>query len=107
MKIFQKGPFLSVALAALTVLGLNGCGNKSAPKTAPRVPVVAQQAVSMDIPLELRETGTVAAFNSVIITARVGGQLVQVGFKEGRDVSKGDLLFKIDQGPFEAALAQA
>src|SRR5207344_1585887 len=43
----------------------------------------------------------------VALKARVDGQIVEVGFKEGEEVRKGQVLFKIDPRPFEAALRQA
>lgn len=70
-------------------------------------PVTVDTAQSMDVPIELREIGSVEAFNMVAVTARIGGQLLYVGFKEGQEVKKGDLLFRIDPGPYEAALSQA
>jgi membrane fusion protein, multidrug efflux system len=85
-----------------------GCSKKKVNHSAPPpVPVLTADAVKMDMPVELREIGAVEAFNTVSVTARVGGQLMHVGFREGQDVKKGDLLFRIDPGPFEAALAQA
>jgi len=41
------------------------------------------------------------------VTARVGGQLLAVEFDEGRDVEKGEVLFRIDPAPYKAALDQA
>jgi len=43
----------------------------------------------------------------VALKARVGGQVIRVGFQQGQDVRKGDLLFQIDPRPYQAALAQA
>jgi multidrug efflux system membrane fusion protein len=37
----------------------------------------------------------------------VGGEVKKVGFKDGDNVKKGDLLFQIDPRPYEATLAQA
>jgi len=41
------------------------------------------------------------------LKARVDGQIMAVNFKEGQEVRKGDVLFRIDPRPFEAALKQA
>jgi membrane fusion protein, multidrug efflux system len=43
----------------------------------------------------------------VAVKSRIAGQLFKVGFQEGQDVRKGDLLFTIDPRPFEGALRQA
>lgn len=55
----------------------------------------------------LNGLGFVQAWNTVIIRTRVDGQIDKVAFKEGEDVSKGDLLVQIDPRPFQAALDQA
>jgi multidrug efflux system membrane fusion protein len=51
--------------------------------------------------------GTVIADSTVQISARVEGMLQSAYFHEGQFVKKGDLLFKIDPRPYQAALAQA
>jgi multidrug efflux system membrane fusion protein len=60
-----------------------------------------------DVPVYLEGLGTIQAFNTVTVTARVDGQLQKLGFIEGQMVNKGDLLAQVDPRPFQAALGQA
>jgi membrane fusion protein, multidrug efflux system len=60
-----------------------------------------------DVPVYLEGLGTVQAFYTVTVTARVDGELEKVGFVEGQTVKKGDLIAQIDPRPFKAALDQA
>jgi multidrug efflux system membrane fusion protein len=74
---------------------------------APAIPVLAGAAQLQDVQLYLTGLGTVQAFNTVTVKARVDGQIDKIGFIEGQDVKAGDLLAQIDPRPFQAALAQA
>ena len=60
-----------------------------------------------DVPIYLEGLGTVQAFYTVTVTARVDGELQKVGFVEGQTVKKGDLIGQIDPRPFQAALEQS
>ena len=71
------------------------------------VPVVACLVTQKDVPIYLDGLGTVQAFNTVTIHARVDGQLQKVAFTEGQDVHTGDLLAQIDSAPFKTQLAQS
>jgi membrane fusion protein, multidrug efflux system len=71
------------------------------------VPVVAGEAESRDFPIYLNALGTVQAYNSVLVRARVDGELQQVYFQEGQNVQKGDLLAQIDPRTYQAQLDQA
>ena len=79
----------------------------AAPAQAPVVPVVAGVATARDVPIYLAGIGTVQAFNTVTVKARVDGQIDKIAFTEGQDVKSGQLLAQIDPRPFQAALAQA
>ena len=71
------------------------------------VPVAVAAARRMDLPVYLSGLGSVTPSNSVSIKSRVDGQLLQVAFKEGQQVQKGQLLAVIDSRPFEVQLTQA
>ena len=60
-----------------------------------------------EVPVYLEGLGTVQAFYTVTVTARVDGELQKVGFVEGQTVKKGDLIGQIDPRPFQAALDQS
>ena len=60
-----------------------------------------------DFPLVLQSIGQVQAYNTVLVRARVDGQIMKIGFNEGQMVKQGDLLAQIDPRPFQAALDQA
>ncbi|MHB8301342.1 MAG: MdtA/MuxA family multidrug efflux RND transporter periplasmic adaptor subunit [Acidobacteriaceae bacterium] len=72
-----------------------------------KVPVEASRVEQKDLPVYLDGLGTVTAYNTVTVNSRVPGQIVQVNFKEGQNVRKGDLLIVIDPAPYKAALDQA
>ena len=60
-----------------------------------------------DFPVVLQSIGQVQAYNTVLVRARVDGQIMKIAFSEGQMVKQGDLLAQIDPRPFQAALDQA
>jgi multidrug efflux system membrane fusion protein len=98
------------ALACLAAIGLWLLVRelrKPAPvPAAPSIPVVAAAAQAGDVPVYLAGLGTVQAYNTVTVRARVDGTLDKVVFVEGQDVKAGDLLAQIDPRPFQAQLDQ-
>jgi multidrug efflux system membrane fusion protein len=84
-----------------------GC-NKEAPEQAfPPATVLAAKSVQKDMPVVINAIGTVEAYKSVSIYARVGGQLLQAHFKEGQDVRHGQMLFTVDPASYREKLRQA
>lgn len=71
------------------------------------VPVVAAPVLKRDVPIYLEGLGNVAAFYTVTVRSQVDGRLDQVLFREGQDVSKGELIARIDPRPFQNQLRQA
>ena len=73
----------------------------------PPIPVTLARVETRAVPIWLTGLGTVQAYNTVAVRARVDGQLVRVAYTEGQDVRQGDLLAEIDPQPYQAQLAQA
>lgn len=71
------------------------------------VAVDTTEVKRVDVPVYLDGLGTIQAFNTVTVTARVDGELQKIAFQEGQTVNKGDLLAQIDARPYRAALGQA
>ena len=105
---------LGLLLAIFAALFLSACSNANSntaaaarPNAPSSVPVTVATARRMDLPVYLTGLGSVTPSNSVSIRSRVDGQLTEVAFKEGQQVTKGQLLAVIDPRPFEVQLAQA
>ncbi|MGE5243939.1 MAG: efflux RND transporter periplasmic adaptor subunit [Betaproteobacteria bacterium] len=71
------------------------------------VPVVTATVAQKDVPVDIAAIGNVEAYDLVTVRSQVTGQLTEAHFREGDFVKKGDLLFRLDARPFEAALQQA
>jgi multidrug efflux system membrane fusion protein len=71
------------------------------------VPVLVAAAARADVPVYLDAVGTTKALNTVAVRPQVDGKLIEVAFKEGQDVKKGDVLARIDPTTFQAQLDQA
>ena len=85
-----------------------GGGRRGAGADANRaVPVSAAPAQQRNVPVYFEGLGNVQAYYTVTIHSRVDGQLMQVNFREGQQVHKGDELALIDPRPYEVQLSQA
>jgi multidrug efflux system membrane fusion protein len=69
--------------------------------------VTVAKPVTREIVEDDEFVGRFQAVDEVEVRARVGGYLSAVHFTDGQMVKAGDLLFTIDQRPFETALNQA
>jgi len=100
---------LTVALAAAFVVALSGTAvaqqaASAAPKPALTVKRVVAQAATW--PQTLPGTGSIAAWQDVVIGAEIGGQrLADLQVDVGDRVKKGQLLARLSPGTLEAELA--
>lgn len=101
----------SRATAALVLAGLAAlasllaCGNRNQYQPPPAPPVTVSKPLRMPVTDYLQSTGSVAAFKTVDLMARVEGYLRSVNFKDGSVVKAGQLLFVIEPEPYQAKLA--
>ena len=80
---------------------------KGAGKGGGTVPVMVVAATQQTLPVMVQAIGNVEAYTTVAVKARIDGQILAVNFQEGKEVRKGDVLFRIDPRPFESALKQS
>jgi membrane fusion protein, multidrug efflux system len=103
------GPEARFYLAFFLILtAAYGCTKEQAapaPRAAP-IPVIVSKVTQKAMPVQLTAIGNVGGY-TVSVQAQVTGELLDVHFKEGEFVHKGQLLFTIDPKPYEAALAHA
>jgi membrane fusion protein, multidrug efflux system len=98
--------------AGALILGvglLAGCGRKnaSAAVATPAMAVTVVKVHSTDVPLTSEWVGTLDGYVNAQIQPQASGYLIEQNYKEGAQVSKGQVLFEIDPRPFQAALDQA
>src|SRR6516165_3216372 len=94
----------SMAITAFVSIACGGiaCAQTAAPPPAVTVaPVVSRQITETGAYI-----GRVTAIDKVDIVARISGFIEQRNFVEGQQVKKGDLLFRIEQDTYKAAVDQ-
>ena len=87
---------------------LAGCTSKppAAPPPQP-LPVTVVQLEPTDVPISGEWVGTLDGYVNAQIQPQASGYLIKQNYREGTQVSKGQVLFEIDPRPFQAALDQA
>jgi multidrug efflux system membrane fusion protein len=115
LNVLKRRTFVIIVLALTGVGGLvawhlinlaaTSTNTKSQSRTI-AVPVTAGIARRGDVPDYVQVLGTVQSMDSVSVQSRVSGQIVQIYFKPGQDVKKGQPLFLVDPRPYQAMLDQ-
>ena len=111
-----------VASSLLVVFGclISGCGQQQAQQRQPQgkeerqarpaaqgVPVMVDRVTLKTVPIEVTAIGNVEAYSTVSVRAQVSGQLMEARFEQGDFVRKGQVLFKIDERPYQTELEKA
>src|SRR6185503_10112316 len=96
----------SLRSLGMTLVLVAACSKPATPPP-PAVPVKIATATQIAAPLTLGANGVVEPMQTVSIQAQIGGTLDEVSFREGDEVQAGQVLFRLDPRPFEAALRQA
>jgi membrane fusion protein, multidrug efflux system len=101
-------PAVLVRKAALCALSITLSCSVAAAQSAPPPPAVSvTPVVSRQVAETIDYIGRLTAIEKVDIVARVEGFLEERNFKEGQYVKTGDLLFRIEQATYKAAVEQA
>lgn len=109
----RKGRLIVLAGVLTLCMAAVGCSSADPKPASSRggagqvMPVGVATARSSDMPVYLNGLGSVTAYYTDSVKSRVDGELVQVNFKEGQNVHKGELLAVIDPRPYQVALEQA
>lgn len=94
--------FLNLAL----LLSVTACSEQvSVAPPPPEIPVV--NVIQRDQPITMEMVGQTRGSSDVSIRARVDGFLEGMHFTEGNNVEKGELLYTIDDIPFETEVVEA
>jgi len=99
---------MGFAVFAAMGLLIFGCTRERPAASAPAdVPVLVAKASQQAMPVEVTSVGNVEAISTVSVRSQVAGPLLEVHFKEGDFVQKGQLLLTIDPRPYQAQVEQA
>lgn len=105
--IKKRGKFLTftAALKCTVLLCFVGCGKqKNAPRSSAPSKVIAARVVCKEIIEWAEVPAQLAPVEKVEVRPRVSGYVDNITFQAGDIVRKGDLLFVIDNRPYQAAL---
>jgi membrane fusion protein (multidrug efflux system) len=98
-----------MAVGSAAVLLTSCARNEAAPATAaaaaPTVAVI--QVAPENVQVASEWITTLDGYANAQIRPQVSGYLVKRNYREGALVRKGDVLFEVDERPFQVALAQA
>lgn len=99
-------PFILIFITLLTA-ALFGCSGEEEKRPMPSLPVKTAPVITLDVPITLSAVGTVESLSTVKVSSRVSGLVTGQHVQEGENVEKGQLLFTIDDKPYQTVLDSA
>ena len=103
----MKKNWLSMAAVCLSVAALTGCGKKDQQQQQQTPELAVMTVGEEDATLQTGYPATLRGTNDVEIRPQIQGFITQVCVQEGQNVSRGQVLFRIDQVQLQAAVDAA
>ncbi|SFK45351.1 efflux RND transporter periplasmic adaptor subunit [Methylocapsa palsarum] len=101
------GLIILLGLAVYRIANISGSDpDKAESSSPPPQPVAAATIATGDVKVVVNALGAVTPISTVTVKPRVSGHLLEVAYKEGQLVKKGEFLAQIDPRPFELAEQQ-
>src|SRR5665213_336462 len=88
---------------------ISSCGNQAQKQQGPppAVPITIATVANTNAVYYDTYPGTVTALDQINITSQVSGYITDINFKDGQNVKKGQLLYKIDNQVYKANYEQS
>ena len=89
----------AVLFITLLAMPLSGCGERGGDeirRDPPPVSVILGRAETRRVELTLEQVGTLAASQEVTLRTEAEGRVVEIAFREGREVARGDVLVRLE-----------
>lgn len=105
--------FLAALVCSVLLASCGSAGSKSpnaggaAVKAGPAASVTVAEVAQRSVPMAITAIGNAQPYRTVQVKSMVNGQISRVLIQQGQYVHAGQLMFQLDQRPFEAALHQA
>ena len=84
-----------------------GCSKSDPKREMPPVPVRVATAERVDAPITITASGVVEPVQTVNVEAQTSGSVLEVAFRQGDYVRKGQVLFRLDPRPLQGVVDQA
>ncbi|SDT13261.1 efflux RND transporter periplasmic adaptor subunit [Bradyrhizobium canariense] len=105
---FGSAAMLGVAVVAVLTLYRSGPAPAAAAASGPpAMPVPVTSVIKRTLPVYLEYSARTESIREVSLQAKVAGYIQSQPTADGADVKEGDLLYKIDERDYRAALDQA
>ena len=109
MKMFSRAIVGAIAIVVVAgsgywLFGRSAAVAPAAPPAPPPPDVGVATLHRGDVPITLAYAGRVAGYRTVEVRPQVSGIVLKREFNEGDRVKQGDVLFRIDPRPYQAAL---
>ena len=107
----RRGLLISAATFLLLGIGLllrrETAGGNAVAAVQPPIPVTVAAVEPRHVRLWSEFSGRLTAVDSAEVRPQVSGRITEIRFRDGQQVTAGDVLFVIDPRPYEAAVTKA